>query len=299
MQTNTGYLRNRRPLASRKLTKTGESESDPFTVVDGRFVGDDGFVVPRNFEEFNRRFPTYVHDWVKRHSRLGVRPEDIEDWTQDLTIHLMALPPCSTFRAAGKEDLIQTFDPHRHHGANQARFRNYINLCLANKFRTMYVGRMKNPVCVAGTLSLRTHSSPDEVGCVDDEYCHEHSSHLKQASTILQRRDQKRLLIAEFAEFVREHEPAALVGIKAISATKSIREGAQFLGITEKAYIRLRTRLRQSGQCFKTVNEIAAAEQRGDIVSLSVRQKTLAKLWLTSPKSDRFPTTVARLSPDR
>ena len=68
----------------------------------------------------------------------------MEDWTQDLLIHLRYLPATSKHREAGKEDIVQTFDPHKHHGANQARFFNYINLCLANKFRTMHSKRMKN-----------------------------------------------------------------------------------------------------------------------------------------------------------
>lgn len=39
------------------------------------------------------------------------------------------LPPTSKHREADKEDIVQTFDPARHHGANQPRFLNYINLC--------------------------------------------------------------------------------------------------------------------------------------------------------------------------
>jgi hypothetical protein len=46
------------------------------------------------------------------------------------------------------------FNPRKHYGANQARFQNYINLCLMNKFRTLYSKRMEGcPVparkCVA------------------------------------------------------------------------------------------------------------------------------------------------------
>ncbi len=63
--------------------------------------------------------------------------EDVEDWTQDLLIHLRCLPATSKHREAGKEDIVQTFDPHKHYGANSARFFNYINLCLANKFRSI------------------------------------------------------------------------------------------------------------------------------------------------------------------
>ena len=61
---------------------------DPFSVRDGRFVGDDGFVVPKNFDEFHERFPEYVRRWVRRHIEASASREDIEDWTQDLLIYL-------------------------------------------------------------------------------------------------------------------------------------------------------------------------------------------------------------------
>jgi hypothetical protein len=42
---------------------------DAFTVVDGHYVGHDGFVVPKNFDEFHERFPQYVRNWVNGHAR--------------------------------------------------------------------------------------------------------------------------------------------------------------------------------------------------------------------------------------
>jgi hypothetical protein len=105
---------------------------DPFTIVDGHYVGHDGFVVPKNFDEFHERFPQYVRHWVNRHVDRSTPREDVEDWTQDLLIHLRYLPATSKHRKAGKEDVVQTFDPCKHHGANVARFFNYINLCLGN-----------------------------------------------------------------------------------------------------------------------------------------------------------------------
>jgi len=60
-------------------------KTDPFTLIDGRYVGHDGFVVPKDFDEFHQRFPHHIPNWVKRHTdRLALR-EDLEDWTQDLT----------------------------------------------------------------------------------------------------------------------------------------------------------------------------------------------------------------------
>jgi hypothetical protein len=112
---------------------------DPYTVQNGHFVGHDGFVVPNNFNEFFERFPNYVADWVRRRVRGSASETEAEDWTQELLMHLAALPACSKFRRDGKEDVIQTFSPDRMHGANEARFRGFINMCLGNKHNTLYV----------------------------------------------------------------------------------------------------------------------------------------------------------------
>ena len=132
-------------------------KSDPFTIKDGRYIGSDGFVVPRDFAEFYERFPDYVRRWVSNHADRLAPKEDLEDWTQDLLIHLYHLPQTSKFREAGNKDIVQTFDPMKHYGANEARFRNYMNLCLANKFRTMRSKRMKDALFRPGNLSLDGH----------------------------------------------------------------------------------------------------------------------------------------------
>jgi hypothetical protein len=142
---------------------------DPFTVGDGRYVGHDGFVVPKDFDEFDQRFPHYVRHWVSRHAKKSAQPEDLEDWTQDLLIHLRYLPPTSKYRKAGKQDIVQTLDPSKHHGANLRRFLNYINLCLGNKFRTMHSACMKNPLFRTGNVSLSVQRDAENWGQVDDE----------------------------------------------------------------------------------------------------------------------------------
>ena len=83
---------------------------------------------------------------------------------------------------------MQTFDPAKHHGANQPRFLNYINLCLANKFRTMRSKRRKDAMCHTGNLSLTGHVDTYTCGEADDEYCHEHSEYLRRAADISEKR---------------------------------------------------------------------------------------------------------------
>lgn len=122
---------------------------DAVMFVDEHYVGHDGFVVPKDFPEFFVRFPHHIRRWVRRHAEKSASREDIEDWTQDLCAHMSSLPSTSKHREAGRQDVIQTFDPFRHHGANLARFLNYVNHCLANKFRTIHSARIKSPLCRA------------------------------------------------------------------------------------------------------------------------------------------------------
>ena len=227
-------------------------KSDPFTVVDGHYIGHDGFVVPKNFDEFYERFPGYIRDWVKRHVDRSAPKMDVEDWTQDLLIHLRYLPPASKHREAGKEDVVQTFDPHKHYGASSARFFNYINLCLANKFRSMHSRRIKNPLCRLGNLSLTADSEETDRNQVDDEFCHGHSEHLRRRCQRQERQRDARHAIAEFSEFVKREDSSVLPAMEAIAAVGTSGAAAELLGKTKADFYRMRSRLRQLGRCFQT-----------------------------------------------
>jgi hypothetical protein len=223
---------------------------DPFSVRDGRFVGDDGFVVPKNFDEFHLRFPEYVRKWVRRHAGMSASKEDVEDWTQDLLIHLRCLPAISKHREAGKEDVVQTFDPCKHHGANSARFFNYINLCLGNKLSTMRSAGMKNPICRAGNVSLGGHSDASDSGQVDDEFCHEHSAYVRSRCQTQETQRDARHALAQFAEFVQQEDSALLPAMVSIAATATPRAAAEMLGVTRADFRRLSKRLGKLGQFF-------------------------------------------------
>jgi len=174
----------------------------------------------------------------------------VEDWTQDLLIHLRFLPATSKHRDVGKEDVVQTFDPHKHFGANSARFFNYINLCLGNKLRTIHSKRMKNALCRPGNLSLNTHF--DEMDCnqVGDEFCHAHSAHLRKRCERKEKQREDGHLIAEFVDFVQREDAGVVPVIGAIAATETLAAGAELLGTTEADFCRKHTRLRQLGRCF-------------------------------------------------
>jgi len=174
----------------------------------------------------------------------------LEDWTQDLLIHLQHLPSMSKHREDGKEDIVQTFDAHKHHGANQARFLNYINLCLGNKFRTIHSRRMKNPLCRSGNVSLTAQIDETDRAQADDEYCHSHSKYLRQACERQEKQQQDRHLIAEFADFVRREDSGVLPAVGALLAAGTSSRAAALLGLPAARFDLMRVRLRRLGKCF-------------------------------------------------
>ena len=237
-------------------------KTDPFTLIDGRYVGHDGFVVPKDFDEFHQRFPHHIPNWVKRHADRFALKEDLEEWTQDLVIYMKYLPPTSRHREAGKEDIVQTFDPAKHHGANHPRFLNYINLCLANKFRTIHSKRRKDALCQTRNLSLTGQLDSSTCDEADDEYCHEHSEYLRRAADISEKRARDGAFIREFVDFVRREDPSVLPAIASILATGTPGDAAEFLGITDARFSRLRTRIRQLGKCFMTGDDHIPKQRR-------------------------------------
>jgi hypothetical protein len=224
-------------------------KADPFTVKDGRSVGSDGFVVPNDFAEFFKRFPDYVQRWVSKHAPTSASEEDKEDWTHDPLIHLSRLPLTSKYREAGKEDIVATFDPLRHYGANEARFRNYINLCLANKFRTLHSKRMKDALFRPGNLSLGGEKADEDL-CSVDELCHKHSAHLRAAQKACQKESHDRAFLHEFLNFVRREDAKALPTIEAIMTTGTRGEAAYWLGVAALEFDRMHTRVRHLARCF-------------------------------------------------
>jgi hypothetical protein len=248
MLSNTDAVQNQ-PLKFANIPVENHA-SDPFTVVDGNYVGHDGFVVPKDFDEFHERFPGYVSKWVRKHTDRLAQPEDLEDSMQDLLIHLRYLPASSKHRQAGKEDIVQTFDPNKQRGANAARFFNYINLCLENKFRTIRSARLKNPLCRPGKLSLTSHWDGADGNEVGDEFCHSHSEHLRKKCQRQERQRDTREVIAEFSDFVQRQDSIVLPALVAIAATATPAAAAEWLGIRKTDFQRLSNRLRKLGQLF-------------------------------------------------
>ena len=271
---NTAIATNQ-PIASVNfIAEKKRYKSDPFMISGGRYVGHDGFVVPRDFDEFQERFPRHIPNWIRKHAERFASEEDLADWTQDLTIHLKYLPATSKHRESGKEDIVQTFDPSKHYGANQSRFLNYINLCLANKFRTMRSKCMKDALCHPGNMTLAVRMDAEKPGQIDDEFCHAHSQYLRRIAEISEKRARDGAFVMEFIDFVRRKDPSVLTAIEAILATGTMGDAADFLGIMDARFSRLRTRIRQLGKCFMTGDDHVPKQRK----PYKKRRKTVASL---------------------
>lgn len=243
---------------------------DPFTVADGHYVGDDGFVVPLDFDEFYARYPKYVMNWVKKRLNRFQVDVDVEDWTQDLLIHMKYLPAGSKHRAPGANgrvegcrDVIETFNPVHQYGASERRFRNYINFCLANKFNTVQSKRQKNPVCRVGNVPFGASSSAEADGheAPDDEYIHANSEWLAATATKAAKQHLDRLFTSQFKDYVAREDPSALPAIEALEATGPLGEAAAYMGVSEAEFARLRARLKVLGECFVERAEVPRARK--------------------------------------
>ena len=211
---------------------------DAYIVRDGHFVGHDGFIVPDSFSEFHQRFPTYVSDWVRRRVRDCVSATEAEDWTQELLLHLAALPSTSKFRRDGKQDVIQTFSPDRMHGANEARFRSFINQCLGNRHSTLYAKWRKRPLSNPRNLPFEVDG---EVGA-SDEFCHSNSEYLRQAGCRNREREEQRFRLEEFVCRASPHIPGLRGVIEVFCNTGNWTETAEAFSQPRCAAIRWRAR---------------------------------------------------------
>jgi hypothetical protein len=232
---------------------------DAFTIdATGHFIGDDGFRVPRDFAEFCEWNPKYIENWVKRRLSRGAVDMDVEDWTQDLSIHMHWLPATSKHRLPGAngrvdgcKDVVETFNPIRQYGASERRFRHYINNCLANRFSTIQSKRQKNPICRMGNLSLASAMDPENYEVVDDEYVHGHSEILTRQSRSRLRQEEQAVFLSEFKTFVMEEDPDMLRVAHAIESTGTFGEAMRDLGMSEQEFSRARNRLKQLAACFQ------------------------------------------------
>lgn len=257
-------------LATPSVVETNpEYTGDKFSVdpETGHVIGDDGFRVPRNFEEFWERYPLYIRNWSKKHLHKNIVDEDVEDWEMELYTFLKYLPekskhrePGANGRVAGCTDVIETFDPVKQYGASEKRFRNYVNNCLSNRFNTIMSKRSKNPVCRPGNYSLSTQMDPECYEVVDDEYVHSKSQLLTHHSERELVQTEDRMFLKEFRSFINQSDPDLLKVLDAIAITGTFGEAARELNVSEADFNRARNRIKTLRDCW--LNSSSVPKQR-------------------------------------
>lgn len=221
--------------------KTRIFDGEAATYREGHFIGQDGFVVPNSFAEFHERFPTYVADWVRKRVRGCVSKHEAEDWTQELLLHLAALPRVSVWRERGKEDVIQTYSPERMQGANQARFRSFINNCLTNKFNTLYAKWRKGPLSNPANLSVGWNPDHDAT----DEFCHANSAYLRRLEVRKRQHHEARFMVAE-SRLVKSVPDASYL-FEAFRKTGNWEEAAALSAMTTSRLASVRQKVTKLG----------------------------------------------------
>jgi hypothetical protein len=274
--TDVGNTRTVEPTPPEVPTLTGPTYTgDPFIVTeDGHFMDveelqklpEKRFIVPNNFDEFYAWKPDYVLNWVKKRLNRFVVDDEVEDWVQDLYIHIRYLPQGSKHRLPGAnghltgcQDVIETFDPIQQYGASERRFRNYINMILAHKFLTVQNKHRKNPICKPGTVQLGGEETETE-HATGDEFVHANSAFLSNLTNRAAKQHDDRLYTNQFKRFVWDNDPSLCSVLDALEITGTIGEAAKHLGISDGEFTRYRNRLKQLGECFQ--NDTPVPKQR-------------------------------------
>lgn len=243
--------------ANAKLSSYRGSCLESFTVSsDGHYVGQDGFIVPTDFNEFFDRDPLWVRRWLTKRMRGRIGRDAIRDLEQDLLLYLCSLPEKSKFREKGANgrvdgctDVIECFDPVRHFGATAGRFHNFVNFCLANRLNTILSRLRQSPLQHPNNVSI-DGSEPEpgrarESEEVSEEYLVNHSRALAAEKWRRQRPDEVllRIYIGEFLSLVMEEAPELLAVIHAIQSTGTLKEAQTMAGIDAIRFRKHRARL--------------------------------------------------------
>jgi hypothetical protein len=270
---------------------------------DGHYVGDDGFVVPKDFGEFFERYPLRVRRWVTRRLDRRFGQDWIVDLEQDLLLYLCTLPPDSRFRKKGANgrpdgctDVIQCFDPVRHFGATAGRFHNFINLCLANRLSTILARQRRNPLCNprnAGIANFQENErGPEPAGEADEAYLRSHSRTFAAECRRRARADDPVLkaYLREFGQFVVLTKPKLIPVIHAIQRSATLRDAQKTIGLGNGEFLRCRQELGLLKDRFLEERKFLP-RKREFSSSLEIAMQPTTKVFLREELYERVWTT--------
>jgi hypothetical protein len=226
-------------------------------------------------------------NWVKKRLHKFTVDADVEDWASDLALHLCGLSEDSKYREMGKTDLVQTFDPYKQYGANIARFKSYINTCLANKMSTGQKRAKNEPIRRPDTVSLTSEELVDGAeycGEVTAESVYANSEVLSVETTRVEKNHEDRFFTSQFEAFVAREEPSMSPVINALMVTRTHKEAvAQYtletgLVITAGEFTKFRKRLQTLAACFMSGAPIPALKSKRRDVTTMVIGETMTNI---------------------
>ena len=266
-------------------------------------MGEDGFIVPKNFGEFFARYPLRVRHWLTRRVRQRLSLDTILDLEQDLLVYLCTLSPDSRFRRRGMNgrpggctDVIQCFDPVRHFGATAGRFHNFINLCLGNRLSTILARQRRNPLCNPRNVSIanfqENEGGPEPAGEVDEAYLRRHSSAF--AEECPRRSDAEdpvlKAYVCEFEQFVLQAKPGLLGVVRGIQRSATVRDAEKTMGMSNYEFRRCRQELALLKDRFLEERK-AVPRTREFLSSLEIPMQPTTKVFLREELYERVWTT--------
>ncbi len=142
-----------------------------------------------------------------------------------------------------REDLNRSAQPH---GANEARFRSFINQCLTNRFNTLYAKWRSRPL--SNPRNLRFEVDP-EFGA-SDEFCHSNSTDLRQAGCRRRDQDERRMRIDEFLRLGEARIPGLQPAMETFQSTGNWGQTTTTLRVARRRCDSLRRRIREFGKAL-------------------------------------------------
>ena len=242
---------------------------EPFSGIDGHFVGIDGFIVPRDFPEFLDTHPDYILKWASRMLKQSRTHPDVQDWSQVLSMHLCQLPVGrevteeeteevrvvgGKFTQLGFTDVVNVFNPWAHFGASARRFYNYINRCLTNKFLSLISKSTKEALAHLGLFlddyAENTNPASDSQGASREYMLMERSAVYNEAvnqSTLL---TTQQLFLQQFKTYLEKRNPDLVRLMDAIMEKDRIEEILVDLDIDHNEFLRSRKKLVKISKAF-------------------------------------------------
>lgn len=138
---------------------------------ESRLRGGAYYVAPKNFQDFYYSEPDYVRNWLR--SRKANCPIGLlEDFEQDILLHLMSCPPSA--KRAGAEDRIGTYRAEKMGGyGTRHAFLAYVGYMVCNRYIQLIAKNKTQRISGDQTVSLGIHGEDYLYNSVNPDPCAE------------------------------------------------------------------------------------------------------------------------------